>query len=188
MTTTGQDSKFQNCTFYDHLHDCGPSIKAKSSDVFSIDQLKSNVTVGLDYVSELDLIVSRCGVSNAEVTDIREICEKHRYKFGIYYQPSHFCQHPNCINKSASSESPSLNLSRYISTKHRYKFPIILQESICRICRRQEEEAMKNTESELGGVSPMEEEEQDEVAKALACYKKRPTNLYNFRNIKNPDF
>ena len=85
---TGQDSKFQKCSFYDHLHDCGPSTKAKSFDVFSIDQLETNVQLGLDYVSELDLIVSRCGVSNVEVTDIREICAKHRYKFGIYYKLS----------------------------------------------------------------------------------------------------
>ena len=74
--STVQDSKFQRCSFHDHLHDCGSSTKAKSSDVFPIDQLKSNVSIGLEYVAELDLIVSRCGLPNVEVPDIREVCAK----------------------------------------------------------------------------------------------------------------
>jgi hypothetical protein len=48
---------------------------------------------------------------------------------------------------------------------------------------------MKIVESESGGVSPMEEEKDEEmviVEEALTSYIKRPTDLYNFRNVKNP--
>ncbi|CAF3851733.1 unnamed protein product [Rotaria magnacalcarata] len=154
---TGQDSKFQKCSFYDHLHDFGPSTKPKSFDVVSIDQLESNVQLGLDYVSEFDLIVSRCGVSNVE--------------------------HPNCINRCTSSKHASLNLSRYVSTKYRCKFPI--KGNICMVCRGQEEKVMRSTNSDSGGLSPMEEEAVEET---LTNFKQRPTDLYNFRNIKNPHF
>ena len=121
---TDQSSKFQKCFSYGHFHDCGPSTKPACTDVFATDQLKSNIPIGFENISELDLIMSRCGLSNMNVSDIRDICAKHRYKFGIYYKPSRFCQHPNCSNKTAATKPASLNLSRYIKAKYLFQFPL----------------------------------------------------------------
>ena len=84
---TNQGSKFQKCSFYDHSHDCDPSTKPACTNVFTTDHLKSNLPTGLGNISELDLIVSHCVLSNMNLNGIRDICAKYQCKseFNINY-------------------------------------------------------------------------------------------------------
>jgi hypothetical protein len=104
------NNPYAGCTFHD-LNNCG---KGKNGEerLINVLQLQNktedhfkNLRVGysniqLSYWKEQHLIENRSGKLLSEVD---EICPKHRETFGIHWKPSTVCQHPEHTGKKTKA-------------------------------------------------------------------------------------
>jgi hypothetical protein len=111
MNESDSKSPYCGCKFHD-LNTCGKG-KHGREKIVKVVELGDNTenhfndlkvdysNISIKYLKEQHLIENRSGRLLSEVD---EICPKHRETFGIYWKPSIVCQHPENIGKKPKNQ------------------------------------------------------------------------------------
>lgn len=130
-----------NCVISDKNIKHGPY--NGQSDLICVQNLKESVSVGKVTVSERVLISSRLGKS-LNVEDF--ICPNHRYKFGVHWNPSKTCCHPDgCALKGHRA----ITSDQYTKIKCKFgKFSVAIGGLLCQK-HRTDDLLKKSVDTEL---------------------------------------